>query len=48
MKPASLKWECIPDPVSSYKITFKTLVPFPDRMLLPGDSRELWTMSALL
>jgi hypothetical protein len=31
VKPASLEWECIPDPVSPYKITFKTLAPFPDR-----------------
>jgi hypothetical protein len=40
VKPVSLKWECIPDPVSPYKITFKTLAPFPDRILLPRRQQE--------
>jgi hypothetical protein len=34
VKPASLKWECILDPVLPYKITFKTLALFPNRTLL--------------
>jgi hypothetical protein len=32
--------ECIPDPVSPYKITFKTLEPFPNRTLLPRRQQE--------
>jgi hypothetical protein len=35
VKPVSLEWQCIPDTVSPYKITLKTLEPFPDRTLLP-------------
>jgi hypothetical protein len=40
VKSASLEWECISDPASPYKITFKTLVPFPDRTLLPRRQQE--------
>jgi hypothetical protein len=43
VKPASLKWECITDPVSPYKTTFKTLAPFPNRTCFPGDNRKPWT-----
>jgi hypothetical protein len=40
VKTASLEWECIPEPVSPYKITFKTLAFFPDRTLLPWRQQE--------
>jgi hypothetical protein len=39
VKPASLR-ECIPDPVSPYKITFKTLAPFPTGPCFPEDNRK--------
>jgi hypothetical protein len=41
VKPASLKWECIHDPASLCKIPFKTLVPFPNRTLLPRRQQEI-------
>jgi hypothetical protein len=40
VKPASLEWECIPDPASPYKTTFKTLVPFPNTTLLLRRQQE--------
>jgi hypothetical protein len=40
VKPASLEWECIPDPVYPYKITFRTLALFPNRTLLPSRQQE--------
>jgi hypothetical protein len=40
MKTALFEWECILDPVSPYNITFKTLVPLPNRLQIPRKQQE--------
>jgi hypothetical protein len=41
VKPASLDWECIPDPFSPYKITFRMLEPFLNRTLLSRRQHKI-------
>jgi hypothetical protein len=43
VKPAILKWECIPDPASPYKVTLRNACALPQQTLLP---RRPWTTSS--